>query len=278
MSTLVAGSMLEGMAAPVSRISGLTATESTLTGTTNDATADRFPLYDLHVHRSKDLTIDDIVRKSKTLNMRMGVMENIAPWGITNDEQLKTFIDAIKPYPVYIGLQPMSPGWTKNLSPELIAQADYVAMDPQIVERGNSYGETIMLWEYAAYIDDEELFMRRNMEHYMQILTGDEPLDILACPLFLPICIERDYDRLWTDRRLRQIIDAAVARGVAIEINDTAHVPHERFIKMAKRAGLKFTFGSDGRNQAVGRLDYCKRIARKCGLTERDFFMPKRKL
>lgn len=236
-----------------------------------------YPIMDLHVHRSKQLTIEDIVMKSKELNMKIGIMENIAPWGITNDSQLKGYIDAIKPYPVYIGLQPMTPGWSKNLSPELIAQADYVAMDPQIVDNGNSYGETIQLWEYNAYIDDADAFMERNMQHYMNILTGNEPLDIFACPLFLPSSIQREYDTLWTKKRLKQIIDAAKARDIAIEINDIVHVPHEEFILMAKKAGLKFTFGSDSRNSSVGRLDYCKRIARTCHLTEKDFFVPNKR-
>jgi len=245
------------------------------TSNINDPINYDFPIMDLHVHRSDKLTIEDIVAKSKELNMKIGVMENIAPWGITNDDQLKKYIDAIKPYPVYIGLQPMSPGWSKNLSQELIDQADYIAMDPQILPNGNNYGETIMLWEYNAYIDDSELFMERNMQHYIDILTGNEPLDIFACPLFLPCCIQREYNTLWTKKRLQQIIDAAKARNIAIEINDIVHVPHEEFIRMAKHAGLKFTFGSDARNHHVGRLDYCKRIAKQCHLTEKDFFIPR---
>jgi len=67
----------------------------------------------------------------------------------------------------------MSTGWSKNLSPELIAQADYVSMDPQVVPVGNGYGETINVWEYASFIDDPEAFMQRNMQYYMTILTGD---------------------------------------------------------------------------------------------------------
>ena len=168
----------------------LAAGEKRSTGKTSDKP--EFPMMDLHVHRSEDLTIEDIVAKSRLLNMKIGVMENIAPWGITNDAQLKEYINAIKPHPVYIGLQPMSPGWSKNLSPELVAQADYIAMDPQIVTNGNGYGETIMLWEYNAYIDDPNEFMKLNMQHYMDILTGNEPLDIFACPLFLPCCIQRE--------------------------------------------------------------------------------------
>lgn len=237
-----------------------------------------FPMIDLHVHRSNKQKIEDIVDKSKKSGIKFGVMENVAPWGIRNDDQLKTYIEAIKPYPVYIGLQPMSPGWSKNLSPDLIAQVDYVSMDPQVVPDANGYGETIFVWEYASYIEDPEFFMERNMKHYMSILTGDEPLNIFACPLFLPASIEREYNKLWTKKRMQQIIEAAKARGIAIEINDIVRVPHEEFILMAKDAGLKFTFGSDTRDEKTGRLDYCKYIATKCKLTAKDFYIPERKI
>ena len=237
-----------------------------------------FPIMDLHVHRSDKQSIEDIVEKSKRTGIKFGVMENVAPWGITNDEQLKAYLDAVSPYPVYVGLQPMSPGWSKNLSKELIERADYVAMDPQIVTNGNGYGEDVMVWEYATYIEDAEAFMERNMAHYINILTGDEPLDIFACPLLLPYCIEREYSKLWTKKRLQTIIDAAKARDIAIEISDMMRVPHDEFILMAKRAGLKFTFGSDTRDEKTGRLDYCKYIAKRCGLKENDFFVPKRRI
>ena len=237
-----------------------------------------FPLMDLHVHRSDKQSIEQIVEKSKRMGITFGVMENVAPWGITNDEQMQAYIDAIKPYPVYVGLQPMSPGWSKNFSKDIIAQADYIAMDPQMIPNANGYGEDVQVWEYATYIDDAEAFMERNMEHYMQILAGDDPIDIFACPLHQPYCIEREYQKLRTKKRLQTIIDAAKARNIAIEISDMMRVPDEEFILMVKRAGLKFTFGSDTRDEKTGRLVYCKQVARRCGLTEKDFFVPKRKL
>jgi histidinol phosphatase-like PHP family hydrolase len=56
-----------------------------------------------------------------------------------------------------------------------------------------------------------------------------------------------------------------------------SHTPDERFIRMAREQGLKFTFGSDARNADAGRLSYCKSVARKCGLTAADFYVPRRK-
>ena len=241
------------------------------------AASANFPLMDLHVHRSDNQTIEDIVKKSQDTGIKFGVVHNIAPWGIQNDNDLKEYLEAVRPYPVYMGLQPMSPGWTSYLSKDLYNQADYILMDPQVVLNGNHYGELIYVWEYTAYIDDPEAFMEINMNHYMTILTGDEPIDIFGCPFYLPAAIQRDYYKLWTKKRLQQIIDAAKARNIAIEINNSVRVPHEEFILMAKKAGLKFTFGSDTRDHKTGRLDYCKQIAAKCRLTKDDFFVPKRK-
>jgi len=77
---------------------------------------------------------------------------------------------------------------------------------------------------------------------------------------------------------MQTLIEALRKRNLAVEINDMAHTPHEKFILIAKEAGLKFTFGSDSRNQIAGRLDYCKFIAKKCNLKREDFFIPRRSL
>jgi len=200
-------------------------------------------------------------------------VEHPAPGIIKNDQDLKKYIDMLRPYPVYIGLQPMSPGWSKNFSNELLAQVDYILMDPQRVPMKT--GETLFIWQFDTYVDDTNEFMERYMEYTMNILNN-EPLNIFGWPLFLPVCIARDYYTLWTRERMEQIISAAKRRNIAIEINDMAHTPHEEFILMAKAKGLKFTFGSDARNQIAGRLVYCKNIAKKCNLKKEDFWLPGR--
>lgn len=237
-----------------------------------------YTLRDLHVHSSNQLSIEAIAELSAKTGIKIGVMQNVAPYGIKDDASLKTFIDSVKKYHLYVGLQPMSLGWSANLSKELIGQVDYVTMDPQTIPNGNKYGDTIQVWEHDAYIDNVDDFMKRNMDHYMTVLTNDEPMDIFGWPLFLPPSLGRDYYTLWTNERMNQVIDAAKKKNVAIEINDLGHVPHKEFILMAKASGLKFAFGSDTRNQKTGRLDFCKAIAKECGLTQNDFFVPKRAL
>ena len=232
-----------------------------------------FPLIDLHVHTTDKFTMDDIMNIAKSRNVQFGIVEHPANWAISTDSDLKNYIDNLHRYPVYIGLQPINLGWSKNFSPELLAQVDYVLMDPQRVPMDNV--EILSIWQFDTYVEDTDRFMEKYMAYTMEILSN-EPINIFGWPLFLPVCIARDYYTLWTQERMQQIITAAKKRNIAIEINDMAHTPHEQFILMAKEQGLKFTFGSDSRNQNAGRLAYCKAIAKKCKLTKEDFFIPKR--
>jgi histidinol phosphatase-like PHP family hydrolase len=244
---------------------------------TSKTSKDEFPLMDLHVHLTNTFTINDVLDISKRTGVKFGIVVNPG-FGVTDDRSLKQFIDSLLPHPVYIGIQPMSPGWSKNFSTELINQLDYILMDAQTFPSGNKYNETLRIWNFDTYIDDPEKFMENYMTHILEVINNNEPLTTFGWPLFLPVCIARDYYTLWTDDRMQKIISALKEKKLNIEINDLAHTPHEKFISMAKEQGLKFTFGSDTRDQKAGRLDYCKYIAGKCNLVKDDFFIPSRVL
>ena len=232
-----------------------------------------FPVVDLHVHTTKEFTIEKILEIGEKSHVKFGIVDHPVSWALKDDNDLEKYIQNLRKYPVYIGLQPTYLGWSKNYSAELIAQLDYILMDPQMVPMGN--GNTWRIWEFDTYIDDTEDFMKRYMDYALEVLNT-EPITIFGWPLFLPVCIARDYYQLWTDERMQLIITAAKKRNIAIEINDMAHTPHEEFILKAKAQGIKFTFGSDARtNNIAGRLAYCKRIAKKCDLKEADFYIPK---
>ena len=125
-------------------------------------------------------------------------------------------------------------------------------------------------------VDDAAQFMTRYMQFIEQILTTEQ-IDIFGWPTFLPVPIARQYSQLWTPERVSRIIDLAKSRKIAIEINEVAHVPSENFITRAKQAGLKFTFGTDSRNQHAAHFYYCYQMAQKCALTEGDMLVVTRK-
>ena len=98
--------------------------------------------------------------------------------------------------------------------------------------------------------------------------------NILANPTFLPTCLAPEYYKLWTEDRLNKIIQCAVKNDVAFEINSVYQYPKSPFIKMAKAAGAKFSFGSNGhRLQEVTNYEYCLETVEECGLTKDDMFV-----
>jgi histidinol phosphatase-like PHP family hydrolase len=123
-------------------------------------------------------------------------------------------------------------------------------------------------------IADAQEFMDTLVDRAVGILST-EPVDIYANPTFLPDVLAKDYETLWTEGRRRKVIDAAVRGGVAIEINDRYKLPSMSFIKMAKAAGAKFSFGTNNTGpQDLLRCGYGVQMIDECGLKSQDFFFP----
>lgn len=234
-----------------------------------------FPVADYHVHLSNTLTIDQALQLGKERGVQLGILEHPGPgFPINTDADLRQYIDKLRKYPVRVGLQPVYPGWSKAFSKPVLDQLDYILMDALTLP--NPDGTWLAIWQIDTMVDDGEAFMQRYMQFIEQILTT-EPIDIFGWPTFLPVPIARQYAELWTAKRVARIIELAKSRKLGIEINEVAHVPDENFIREAKRAGLKFTFGTDSRNQNAAHFYYCYQMAQRCGLIEGDMFVVKRK-
>lgn len=234
-----------------------------------------FPVGDYHVHLSNTLSIDQAVQLGKEGGVQIGILEHPGQgFPLNSDADLQSYIDKLRKFPVRIGVQPVYPGWSKSFSKPVLDQLDYILMDALTLP--NPDGTWLPIWQIDTMVDDAEQFMTRYMHFIEQILTTEQ-INIFGWPTFLPVPIARQYPQLWTPERVSRIIDLAKSRKIAIEINEVAHVPDENFITRAKQAGLKFTFGTDSRNQHAAHFYYCYRMAQKCGLTEEDMFVAKKR-
>jgi histidinol phosphatase-like PHP family hydrolase len=243
--------------------------------TSSAAAKPGFPVADCHVHLSPTLTIEQAVALGKERGVQIGIVEHPgAGYPIRTDADLRHYIDNLRQYPVYVGLQPVYSEWTKPFSKPLLEELDYVLMDALTLPRAD--GSWWAIWQIDTVVDDEEEFMAGYTKYIEQVLTT-EPIDIFGWPTFLPVPIARQYTRLWTPKRTGRIIEVAKARKIAIEINEVSHVPDETFIHEAKRAGLKFTFGTDSRNDHAAHFYYCYQMAQKCALRQEDMWVPKSK-
>jgi hypothetical protein len=179
----------------------------------------------------------------------------------------------MKGQPVYVGMQAEGREWVNMFSPAAIAQFDYVFTDSMTFFDDN--GKRMRLWiKDEVTVGDPQKFMEMLVNRAVGILST-EPVDIYVNPTFLPEEIAKDYDRLWTPARMQRVVDAAVKNEVAIEINSRFKLPSAAFIKLAKKAGAKFTFGTNNGDKDMGRLEYSLAMVKECGITWKDMWMPR---
>jgi len=231
----------------------------------------QFPLIDFHVHIEGDITLETVLRLADERGVKVGIVEH-AGFGqtIADDDDMKRYIEQLAPYLVYKGIQAEGRNWMSAFSEDVVSQLDFVLTDALTFPEKD--GSLVRLWTPEVEIDDKEDFMERYVDFNVHIISN-EPIDIFANPTFLPWCIADEYDSLWTEERMRRVIEAAVRSNVAIEINSRYEIPSLEFIILARDAGVKFSFGSNTHGEEVGMLEYCLKMAREVGLTRSDMFM-----
>jgi histidinol phosphatase-like PHP family hydrolase len=239
-----------------------------------------FPLQDLHVHLDNS-TIDKVLALPQARGIKFGIVEhagskeNVYPTVLSNDAELKERLAMLAGKPVFRGVQAEWSDWMNGFSPAVLAQLDYVLTDAMTFPGKD--GKRVKLWEGDAAqrvdMSDHERFMDRFVDWHVEIMAK-EPIDIMANTSWLPAPLADDYDRLWTEARVRKVAEAAVKYGVALEISASYKLPKLPFLKMAKAVGVKFSFGSNGRYPNMGKLDYSIAIAKALGLTKADMFTP----
>jgi hypothetical protein len=239
--------------------------------------AERLPIIDFHVHLRGGMTVEKAVTRQAATGVRIGVLRNIGKgWPIETDAQLREFLDSVAGHPVYVGLQVNDRDWYKRHSQELLKRLDYVLADTMIMAMPDDDSPPVKLWMPKLYtIDDPEAWMKRYMRHNLRVLA--EPISIFANPTYLPPPVQDRYDELWTDERMKQVIQAAIDNHVALEIPARSKYPSDRFIRLAQQMGAEFSFGTNNFNDKPIDMSRCFKAIATFGLTEDDLFVPERK-
>jgi len=231
-----------------------------------------FPLVDLHAHLEGELPLERVLEIAEARGVTLGVVEHGGHGqALHDDDSLLRYVDSMEGSPVYKGMQAEGLDWTSCFTVEAVARLDFVLSDALTFPERD--GTRVRIWEPHVRIDDAQDFMDRYVDFNVEVMAR-EPIDILANPTFLPACIEAQYDALWTPARMERVIAAAVRYGVAIEINSRYRIPSLPLLRMAREAGVRFSFGSNHHGEDIGRLEYCLEMASELGLTKQDVFTP----
>jgi hypothetical protein len=235
---------------------------------------DNYPVVDYHVHLKGGLTLDAALDNSRRLGINYGIAINCGlGFPVHSDESVNEYLETMKGKPCYVALQGEGREWMTLASPQSIARFDYVFTDAMTFT--DDSGKRMRIWidEEIGEIKDKQAFMDMYVKRIVGVMR--EPIDIYANATFLPSQMVAEYNTLWTPARMQSVIEAATANNVAIEINNRYKIPSAAFIKLAKAAQVKFSFGTNNTDANLGRLEYPIQMVKECGLMWQDIFVPK---
>ena len=225
-----------------------------------------FPLIDFHTHLKGGLTMDQAVKHAQFVGCNYGVAANCGlKFPVTNDTTLNAYFEGIRNEPVFKAMQCEGREWVTLFTPQMVSKFDYIFTDAMTWT--DLKGRRMRLWiPEETFVDDEQKFMDM-LASKIEAILSQEPVDIHANPTYLPAKLAPDYDRLWTPERMDRVINVLKENDVALEINARFKIPSIAFIKRAKAAGVKFSFGTNnGTNTDLGRLEYCLKALHEAGL------------
>ncbi|MEO6568097.1 MAG: family 16 glycoside hydrolase [Opitutaceae bacterium] len=232
---------------------------------------DNFPLIDLHLVLGDSKQLERALAVSRETGIGIGVVANTPERTPSNglagarfqpaetEAAALAFLQAMESRPVFRVLRPEKRDWTQKISAATRARFDCIIADASTFARPTA--------------SNPQAFMDALVAQTVEILTR-EPVDIYGNATFLPIELVGNADELWTEARMQKVIAAAVANGVAIEINTVHVLPSERFIRLAKAAGAKFSIGSGNTDAEVLEHSYAWEMQTRTGLTWRDMYAP----
>jgi len=237
-----------------------------------------FPIMDLHVHLKGDLTMEEALAQSRYKGIDYGIAVNCGKaedFPINNDQELLDYIAQVKNVPAFNAMQAEGREWVDIFSIEAVKTFDYLFTDAMTFLDPD--GQPVQMWKADQLerldFSDPEAFMDKLVDYIVTILN-EEPIDIYVNATYIPDPVVERYDELWTEPRMRKVIQAAIDNEVAIEISARLKMPSYAFIRLGKEMGAKFTFGTNNIDSKLGNLTYCLEAIDACGLETVDMWVP----
>ena len=233
------------------------------------------PMVDYHVHLKSGLTLEQALQKSRQDGIEYGIAVNAGQLSAVKDDAgAAAWVAGMTHQPAFLAMQAEGREWTQIFSRQTAALFDYVFSDSMTWT--DNRGRRMRLWipEEVGVIANVQEFMNTLVDRTVGILEH-EPIDIYANPTYLPTQIAADYDKLWTEERMKRVVDAAARNQIAIEVNNRYRIPSTAFVRIAQAAGCKFSFGSNNQGASdLGRCEYGIEMLTECKLGWQDFFVP----
>lgn len=237
--------------------------------------AKNYPLVDWHVHLHPTLDLKEALERSRRSGINAGIACNAGRKSSYNTaESVDGFWRLIRNQGAFVGFQAEGDDWQQVFPKSVWGKFDYVFNDG-LIWTDNGGWRRIFRKEEAGDLGNGEKFIDEFVDRTVNMILT-QPIDFYGTPTFLPAELTDARERLWTERRMTKVIDALVKAKVALEINDRYKIPTEKFLKLAKAAGCRFSLGSGNSGpQDLRRCEYGLEMIAKVGIQWSDLFMAK---
>ncbi|HEX8907130.1 MAG TPA: hypothetical protein VF771_19925, partial [Longimicrobiaceae bacterium] len=232
---------------------------------------------DLHCHTDMSdghLTLERVVEVARQRGVQVGIADHVST---RNPEMMVASLDEVEAYLRALDRAPVFRSaefcWCdtlwRELPDEVMRRFDYrIGSNHGFWLPDGSTGSP--WWEKLPPPWDAQ------PQRLMEILARNlcdmvraMPIQIAAHSTFIPPAfkrIEPDVHAWWTEKREDRYVDALRESGVALEISNRYKLPHDRLLRKAKEAGVRFSLGSDGHaEKQVAALDWAAETARRVG-------------
>ena len=244
---------------------------------------------DLHCHTTMSdgrLSLARVMEVAAERGVQVGIADHVSTSNpemmIATRKELDDYLDAIEAAPVFRSAEFC---WCdtlwRDLPDEVMRRFDY--------RIGSNHGFRLPdgsmaspWWErLPAPWDARPQALMELLADNLCDMVRTMPVEIAAHSTFMPSAfnaLEPDVHAWWTEPREDRYVEALAESGVALEISNRYRLPHDRLLKKALEAGVRFSLGSDGHSERqVAVLDWAAETARRVGVTDRELFVPERR-
>ena len=231
------------------------------------------------IHSDGSLTVGEVVERAIDLGTQPSVTDHIsrdAPTTLQSEEAIAAYLEEIEQYPVLRGGEFC---WHDALWQELPA-----SLVRRFTHRVGSLhsvrlADGSFVRAFSPRLDPSlspEAYMDAHVNS-LEALAREMPVDILAHPTLVPPPLRLlPAEDLWTEEHEARAVAALQASGIAFELS-SRYAPHQRLVRRAIAAGVRFSLGSDGHSLAqVADVTAPLALARECGLADVDLYDPRR--
>jgi histidinol phosphatase-like PHP family hydrolase len=235
---------------------------------------------DCHAHTTfsdGSLTVAELVEAARGRGVRPSVADHLSgdvSLGVRSVPGVRAYLDALERHPVArAGEFCWHDSLWREMPDELWARFTHrVGSLHALFTPAGDYVHAFGRRLPAGLTPDA--YMDLHVEN-VERLAREMPVEIFAHPTLLPLPLRPlPVEALWTEAREERVVAALRSAGIAMELS-ARYPPHERLVRRAREAGVRFSLGSDGHSpEQVADVAAPLAVARALGVPDEELYDP----